>query len=186
MTKRPSHTDPVTSDTRSGTDEFSLTRKHGLSNEGLHATDPVSAADLSIQTSEQRRRAVSCPSCGYAQTGAMDECPRCGIVVSKLAERGRVGREPKSMRTAGLTEAETGKRGSWAAVAISVVLCLVLGGALWKWSGSGIQRSDHANLATGAGQESSGLKKFTYDNLQEDVVAVSRKQPVLIEFYSDH
>ena len=126
----------------------------------------------------------NCPACGLAQAQAMTECPRCGIVVSKFSDRRRVDANCKPIRTNWQTETDSGKRNAWVIVVATVTLCLILGVALLKFTAE--KRLDQVHIAQVPGQKVAGLKKFTYDNLEEEVVTVSRKQPVIIEFYSSN
>ncbi|MFH0822726.1 MAG: hypothetical protein V2B18_08230 [Pseudomonadota bacterium] len=102
-------------------------------------TRPITALRSSDHTAKSavnpqpKRRLVSwrCPSCGYGHHEVVDECPRCGILVSKLrareespgppAPRGVVWEEPKS--------SGTGKAVVWG---LALILCVVVAVAWLK------------------------------------------------------
>jgi hypothetical protein len=112
----------------------------------------------------------------------VEECPRCGIIVSKFSERKRVDADCRPLRTNLRVDPDARNRTAWITVVGSLILCFVLGVALLKWVGN--NHRIEAKPSQGPGAVFTGLKKFTVDNLQEEVVAVSRNQPVLMEFYS--
>ncbi len=178
---RPSTVDPLREDILSGMDAFSLKRKHGLSDEELHSAFQRCAGPQASQAREEPM-IWTCPACGVLQPHAMEECPRCGIVVSKFSKRRRVDADCRPIRTNWHTDSDASNRTTWITVVVSLLLCLALGGALLKWTGGTHQ--EEVKFSEGPGQVSSGLRKFTYENLPKEVVAVSRTQPVIIEFYS--
>jgi hypothetical protein len=161
--------------------DSSLKRKHGLSYEEIQSAFQRCAGQEASRAREKRMN-WTCPACGAPQSHAMEECPRCGIIVSKFSERKRVDSDCRALSTTWQTQ-PAASTATWITVAGSLILCLVLAVALVKWVGSNNHRNE-AKLSQGPADASPGLKKFTVDNLQKEVVDVSRNQPVLIEFYS--
>jgi hypothetical protein len=181
--KGPSNADPVTAGMHTETNEFSLKRKPGFSGEDMHKA-PQRSESWSVSQGGGKRTAGGCPACGYTQSDIMDECPSCGIVLARLGHRQRLSGEQKSIRTNWEEQTHHGKGKTWVAIAATVFLCLILGIALIKWTTG--QRPPEEKVAQGQPQGATTLKKFTYDKLQQEVVDVSRKEPVLIEFYASH
>jgi hypothetical protein len=180
---RPPAVDPIREDILSGMDALSVKRKHGLSDDELQAAYQQCSGPQDPAAHEQRTT-WSCPACGVTQSHAMEECPRCGIVVSKFSDRKLVDAHCRPIRANRHTDSSAGHRTTWITVVVSVLLCLALGGALLKWTG-GTHREE-VKLTQGPEQVSSGLKRFTYENLEQEVVAVSKTQPVIVEFYSSN
>jgi hypothetical protein len=181
--KRPPQVDPVMRDIRSGMEWSSLKRKHGLSDEELHSAYQRYAA-LSASRTHREGASWTCPACGFPQPNAVEECPRCGIVVAKFSDGARVDARCKSIRATWQNETASTKKSSWVTVAATVFLCLIAGGALLMWTSG--HRQENTKIAQAPTQDAAGLKTFTYDNLQQEVVAVSRNRPVIVEFYSSH
>jgi hypothetical protein len=181
--KRPFTTDPIEKDILSGMDESSLKLKHGLSDEELRLAYRR-CSDRKASNAHGKSATWTCPACGVPQPRAMEECPRCGIVVSKFSDRRRIDSDCRPIRTNRPTASDESSATTWITVAGSVILCLFLGGALLKWAVG--NRQEGIKLSEGPGQVSTGLKRFTVENLQDEVVAVSRNQPVIIEFYSSN
>jgi thioredoxin 1 len=63
-----------------------------------------------------------------------------------------------------------------AAMVLVTVSLFAIGGAIIAWS----MYKKH-----GSGQQLSHVKEFTDENFQQDVVEASKKQPVLVDFYTD-
>jgi len=63
-----------------------------------------------------------------------------------------------------------------AVIVVSVVVLLLVGGLIIAWS---IHQKGED------GQQIANVKDFTDDNFEVEVVEVSKKQPVLVDFYAD-
>lgn len=84
-------------DMRSGMDDESLMAKHKLSPklldtlcERLIATGYLTSLQLSefkLLWAQKKGRAWRCPACHMPQSHPFDECPQCGIIVSKFEQK---------------------------------------------------------------------------------------------------
>ncbi len=88
----------VVSDIKSGMSDFLLMQKYALSSKGLQslfrkllAAGLIGRSDLSEEARQGEDSiqldSVRCPACGMPQFGSFDECPQCGIIVSKFRSR---------------------------------------------------------------------------------------------------
>jgi hypothetical protein len=84
----------VINDIRDGLDDTALMTKHRLSATGLHSvfSKLIEAGLIKKSDLEQRMpyyektvalTVFKCPACGMPQLSEFDECPQCGIIVSK-------------------------------------------------------------------------------------------------------
>ena len=85
-------------DIKSGMSDFILMEKYTLSTKGLQSLFQklvdarlVSKSELSNRISLGEDSValdiIKCPSCGMPQFGSFDECPQCGVIVSKYQQK---------------------------------------------------------------------------------------------------
>lgn len=99
MPKRTIDAREILKDIKSGLSDSELMEKYSLSARGLQSLfQKLQSANLvSREELEDRapltERTVTldvfrCPSCGYPQFSRFDECPQCGVLVSKFEKQG--------------------------------------------------------------------------------------------------
>ncbi len=139
------------SDIRSGMDATALKSKYGLSDKSLETAfrklleagalkehERPLPGPMPTPTRRSHREPKSaewrCPSCGSIQESEVPECPVCGVVVAKfIARQGQGYGIPDVSRTSLLhTGLSEGK--SWTSVVVSIVVIVLIGGALMIWS----------------------------------------------------
>ncbi len=97
MSKRQLSAKEILQDIRSGMDDAALMEKYQLSSQGLQSvfTKLVAAGVVKQAEVDQRppshERTVNfvwkCPACGKPQPREFDECPDCGVIVSKFLKK---------------------------------------------------------------------------------------------------
>jgi len=96
--KRKISAKTLIADVRAGMTSDELMGKHDISKASLDkALGKLKAANLisdgDLRTIEENsyprgtQKPFQCPSCGMSQSKGFDECPRCGIIVSKFVKR---------------------------------------------------------------------------------------------------
>ena len=100
----------VIQDLRDGLDDSALMTKHRLSATGLHSVFSKLIEAGLIQKSDLDQRmpyyertvaltVFNCPACGMPQLSEFDECPQCGIIVSKYQKlKQQPAAEPGKLR----------------------------------------------------------------------------------------
>ena len=94
MVKRKLDARNLLNDIRGGLDDTALMRKYRISALGLQSLfSKLSEARLIEQADLDKRMLnfdktveltmIKCPSCGMPQFSAFDECPQCGVIVTK-------------------------------------------------------------------------------------------------------
>lgn len=193
----------VADDVRAGMDDLALKQKYSLSDAHLQSVlrklmdrrvltesevldrgrRPIhrSAAVPPMRPQQEWR----CPACDTTQTESFDECPICGVVVSKIRNLNR--NEPALAPSWDTSNAKKPARGSrwWVPVAVSVFLFVLVGGLFLQWAMHRGSSTSGTPRASRSPTDSGTLKKFTSANFNSEVVEVSRTVPVLVEFYAD-
>ena len=107
MPKRTIDAREVLKDIKSSMSDPDLMEKYSLSARGLQSlfqklqsANLLSQQDLDDRTPLTERTVTldvfRCPSCGYPQFSKFDECPQCGVLVSKFGKQPPAG--PKTSR----------------------------------------------------------------------------------------
>lgn len=107
MPKRTIDAREVLKDIKSSMSDADLMEKYSLSARGLQSlfqklqsANLLSQQDLDDRTPLTERTVTldvfRCPSCGYPQFSKFDECPQCGVLVSKFGKQPPAG--PKTSR----------------------------------------------------------------------------------------
>jgi hypothetical protein len=149
--KRKLSAKQVLADIRSGMDAPALKREHSLSDKSFeYVLKQLSARGL-LTPDEMRRlgpRSSSperppkpstaaqwrCPACNTPQPVEVPECPACGVVVAKFAER-QDQRDHESRFAPRFTrDPDAGGSKGWASVISSIVIMALIGGGLLIWS----------------------------------------------------
>ena len=96
MSKQKISAKDLIADLRAGMDDPALMKKYGLSAQGLQSAFKKLVEAKALKQSELENRVPlaektvdlvwKCPACGKPQTREFDECPECGIIVSKLKD----------------------------------------------------------------------------------------------------
>jgi hypothetical protein len=96
MPKQKISAKDLVSDIRAGINDSALMKKYGVSAQGLQSLfiKLVEAKILNQQELDNRthfrEKAINvvwkCPACGKPQTRQFDECPECGVILSKLTQ----------------------------------------------------------------------------------------------------
>jgi len=76
-------------DIRLGLSDDELKRKYNISDSALHAffKKLIAASIISEKEIENRSILFKCPKCGHPSVQAFQECPKCGIVISKFKSK---------------------------------------------------------------------------------------------------
>jgi hypothetical protein len=193
----------VSEDVRAGLDDLALKQKYALSDAHLQSVLRKLVERKVLTESEVRERGRvppvtrpaplpirheqgwQCPACDSVQQQAFDECPVCGVVVSKIRNLKR--NEPAFAPSFDPARSKTAPRSSrwWVPLAISVFTFVLVGGLFLQWAMHRGASSSARNRPGGTISGSSTLKNFTTANFSAEVVDVSRTIPVLVEFYAD-
>jgi hypothetical protein len=136
-----------------------------------------------LPVSEVVQGSRQCPRCGFPQPTEVGECLRCGVVVSKFTERTASMTDRDPARMDGADDSTATRRKTRGTVALCVVTCVVLGWVVLEWSSAG-HKAQYARGGPESVQSTGGVKRFTVSNFSQEVLNVSQKQPVLIEFYA--
>ena len=149
--KRKLSAKEILTDIRSGMDVPGLKRKYGLSDKSFgYVLKQLSTAGMLTEDEKRRLQPRSgssepsrdmrgepqwrCPACNAPQTGEVSECSACGVVVAKF-----VARQTEEDRLASVSpritrDPDPGGGNSWASVILSIVVLVLIGGALLVWT----------------------------------------------------
>jgi hypothetical protein len=75
-----------------------------------------------------------CPACNAPQIGEVSECSACGVVVAKFVARQAEEDRLSSVSPRFTRDPDPGGGNSWASVILSIVVLVLIGGALLVWS----------------------------------------------------
>ena len=197
----------IVADIRAGMGGSTLRRKYGLSEKGLHvlyrklldkglvheselerkrsgpAVQPRKALPKPERTRPQPARIDpwACPFCGAEFPQRHDECPKCGAIAAKIASRPYPGPRMQPSRFDRQEETESSSS-QWVTVGLSAGMLVLIGVVIVSWAA---YRSNNKTGVSQAAYRSGGIKTFTADNFNTDVVDASKNVPILIEFYAD-
>lgn len=149
--KRKISAKEIVVDIRSGMDDAQLQRKYGLSDEALESVFDKLMNAGAITESEIRNRVASasherpedregshakgtlCPSCNASVPSGSDECPVCGIVLSKFVPS-QAETNTSPVEFAHLTHAESEASSRWLSVGLSLVVLALVGVSVVIWA----------------------------------------------------
>jgi hypothetical protein len=148
--KRKLSAKEILADIRSGMDASELKRKYGLSDKTFeYVYNKLSAAGV-LTKDEMRRmepRSSSkapqkppalpqwrCPACNAPQVAEVRECPACGVLVAKFVERQEQRDHLSSTAPRFTRDADDGGGKGWTTVVWSIVVFVLIGGAMLLWS----------------------------------------------------
>lgn len=106
----------VAADFNSGMHENSVMAKYGLSpNQVKQLKEKLQAAGLLHEQEAQNQPSLGytpnlyddpyeCPSCGFKQNDEFQECPRCGVIVSKMSRQDQAKAEEEKQKPVQLSE----------------------------------------------------------------------------------
>jgi rRNA maturation protein Nop10 len=121
-------------DIRSGMHPMSIMKRHGLSPsrlkkccQALLRADLLEESDLDLvfpPENDGKERLYTCPNCGTSQTMEFEECPQCGVIVSKVPRAPQI--EERHVHRA-VSEEKTGtSRRQLFAIALAVLGFIVV------------------------------------------------------------
>lgn len=122
-----------------------------------------------------------CPACGMAQAQEYDECPHCGVIVSKFSAAASQIYLNAGMRDHRSLDTEPKRSFRTPIIIFSVVVALVVGGVMFEKSGFKLTKDREGPSAS----IPTGVQNFTQANFEREVKEVSRTTPVLVTFYAD-
>jgi flagellar basal body-associated protein FliL len=149
--KRKISAKEMVADIRSGMDNAKLRRKYKLSHEALESVYTKLANAGVLKEFEVRSRLAStsierpdarqtdslqgslCPSCNAAVPTGSDECPVCGIVLSKFVSAETLA-SPTLVEYPGAVAADSSGTSRWLFVVLSIVVLALIGLALVMWA----------------------------------------------------
>lgn len=120
-----------------------------------------------------------CPACGAPQPRVYEECPNCGVIASKAAAIHSPAYRPHESYDYDQDEISRSLARKWPAVAVSLLVCLVLGAIILKWA------SPKRGTVTASTTAVGTIRNFTTSNFDHDVREASKTLPVLVVFYAD-
>lgn len=188
----------ILKDIQTGMDEEEIKRKYRLTDKGfqsvfqkLSAMGLLMNADnnLGLSTPRQNQRLAQreapitwrCPACGEPQARAYEECPHCGVIVAKFSAMTLQGHTYPQTHNYETHDAEASFSKRWPIIVLSILIFLVVGGAILKWSShKGTKPSISASASTPG-----SVLSFTTTNFEREVKEASKTMPVLIMFYAD-
>jgi len=109
----------VVAEIREGTGDSALMEKYALSSKGLDSlfrklveAGAITQAELDLRTAPQAEEDVEiaweCPACDWSQLQEFDECPKCGVVVSRFKKK--VAREGIAVASVAVGNLAAGQR----------------------------------------------------------------------------
>ena len=149
--KRKLSAKEILTDIRSGMDAPGLKRKYGLSDKSFgYVLKQLSTAGMLTEDEKRRLQPRSgssepshemrgepqwrCPACNAPQTGEVSECSACGVVVAKFVARQAEEDRLSSVSPRFTRDPDPGGGNSLASVILSIVVLVLIGGALLLWS----------------------------------------------------
>jgi len=149
--KRKISAKEMVADLRSGMDDAQLRQKYRLSQEAFESVCNKLINARAIDESEIRNRFTYaatgssashgktplqgrlCPSCKASLPSASDECPVCGIVLSKFVAT-QTQADPVLAGHAGVAAADSDPSNRWLSVGLSIVVLAFIGVGLVIWA----------------------------------------------------
>jgi hypothetical protein len=150
--KRKLSAKQILADIRSGMNVSGLKRRYGLSDKSLeYVLKQLSTAG--VLTEDEKRRLQPrhgspkpsheapvlppqwrCPACNAPQAAEVRECPACGVVVAKFMARQAEEDRLSSVSPRFTRDPDPGGGKGLASVILSIVVLVIIGGALLVWS----------------------------------------------------
>jgi hypothetical protein len=125
----------------------------------------------------------TCPACGFSQHESAEECPKCGVVVSKFHERAADHHELGFSEAPRQSTSDSSEGKKWTTLVLGVIVCVFVAAIGLKWALKGTTRPQGA--AAVAVQTPGQVQRFTAQNFDTAVIAASQRIPVLVEFYAN-